>query len=653
MSSAAPKISTADAAAAGAGLARGLGVGVVETMLVGPALGLPPSERMTVPGLLMDVAARRSGEVALRSKELGVWREHTWDRVVERIRDLALGFHELGVRKGDRVAIMGDPSPQWLLADFAAQCIGAISYGLYPTSAPDEAAFVLEHGGARVLVAEDQEHVDKVLPLVDRLPGLKKIAVMDASNMFGYDHPLLTRLDDIVAKGASITDGAERFAALWRAVSSDDPATIVYTSGTSANPKGALYSHRALVTQGHQFFEFSELSHARGVRSVVHLPMNHLYERMNTPMGMLVKGIVPHFGDEVERFTQSLYEVAPQHHASVPRYWSKLASRVIVGVESSSSVKRIAYASAMRIGRAYRQRRWAGRSAPMLGLAYGLAKIAVFDRMLKKIGLSRVEIALSAGAPLPADVQALWQIWGVNLKNVLGQTEGGILAAQFDSFPKPGGVGKPYPLAEIELGADGEIIARSPGSFAGYWQDAAATAEALRPDGIRTGDVGEIVDGELVLIDRKKDIIITAGGKNISPSRIETMLKASAYVSEASVIGDGRKYLTALIEIDVGTVSEWARSNNVLYTSYAALAAHPDVNRLLAGEIARANAQLGRVEQLKTFRIIDRELDPEMEGEAITATRKIKRGQLEKHFGHLINAMYAEDESERIARQLN
>lgn len=621
--------------------------------LVGPDLRFDDIP-MTIPGLLLKVAASRAGRVALRVKRLGVYQEISWTELLDRIFLVGRGLLALGIQRGDRVAIIGDPRPEWLLADFAAQCLGAISYGLYPTCSQHEAEFVLRHGEAAVLVAEDQEHVDKVLPLLERLPNLRKIVVIDDSNMFAYDHPALMSLDKLIALGESAAISKDEFMRQCQVVQPDDPATIVYTSGTSANPKGAVYSHRALVTQGHQFFSFPELDLAEAVRSVVHLPLNHLYERMNTPLGMLVKGVVPHFGDEAERFLETLYEVAPQHHASVPRYWSKLASRVIVGIENSSTLKRLSYDAAMKVGRAYLRRRWNGERPFGLGILYMLSRLLVFSRMLKKLGLHRVRIALSAGAPLPTEVQTLWQIWGVNLKNLYGQTEAGVITAQFDSFPQPGSVGRPYPLAQVLLAEDGEIIAKSAGAFSGYWRDEISTADVLQADGIRTGDVG-IVDnrGELWIVDRKKDIIITAGGKNVSPSRIETALKSSPFISEASVIGEGRKYLTALIEIDIGTVSEWARANDVVYTSYRSLATHPSVYGLIGTEVARVNRELGRVEQIKAFRIIDRELDPEMEGEAVTPTRKIKRALLERHFRHLIDEMYSDEEERRIAKQLS
>ena len=617
----------------------------------GPKLELPREELMTIPGMLLDVASRRGSGIALRTSALGIYQEMTWTGLVDRVASIGLGLHALGVRSGHRVAIVGDPLADWLLCDFAAQCIGGVSFGLYPTSSPNEFEFTLRHGGASVLIVEDQEHVDKVLPLVERLPDLKKIVVIDASNMFGYDHPVLMSLDELVELGQQ--GDRALFRQLCLAVQPDDPATIVYTSGTSSNPKGALYRHRALVAQGHQFFAFPELEGANGARSVVHLPLNHLYERMNTPLGMLMKSIVPHFGEEPERFLDAFAEVAPEHLASVPRYWSKIASRVIVGIESATPLKRGAYRAAMKVGREYRKRRWSGQRAGLYRPLYGAARLLVFDRMLKKIGLHRVRIALSAGAPLPPEVQALWQVWGVNLKNLYGQTEGGVVTAQLESFPPPGSVGKPYPGVTIRIAPDQEITVDTPGAFAGYWQDEATTSETLTGSLIKTGDVGEFDErGDLRIVDRKKDIVITAGGKNVSPSRIETALKSSPYVSEASVVGEGRKYLTALVEIDFESVSEWARANAVSYTTYESLVTNPQVYGLISQEVEKGNGLLGRVEQVKSFRILDRELDPEMEGEAVTATRKIKRSLLHKHFVHLIDQMYSDDEDARISRQM-
>jgi long-chain acyl-CoA synthetase len=618
----------------------------------GPDVPLPPDDLLTMPGRLRHMARNRADEVMLRVKRLGIYQEITWRAGIEIIARIAVNLHAQGVYKGDRVAIVGDPVPEWVFTDIAAQCIGAISYGIYPTSSREEIAFILEHGGASVVTVEDQEHVDKVLAVIDRVASLKRIYIIDDSTVFGYDHPALFRFDDLMGR----RDADAILKEFWRLtaeVQPDDPATIVYTSGTSTHPKGAVYTHRALTMQGLVFFAFPELMDRLPARSVVHLPLNHLYERMNTQLGMLMGAVVPHFGEDAGRFTQTLYDVSPQYVASVPRYWSKLASTIIVGIENSSRLKRLAFETAMKFGRVYRSNGWAGQGALASGIAYWFARVFVFNRMLKKLGLNRTLMALSAGAPLPSEVQALWQIWGVNLKNMYGQTEAGVVTAQFNSFPEPGTVGRPYPLTAVSLGADGEIISQTPGCFAAYWKDADASAAMIKPEGIRTGDVGSFdEDGTLRIVDRKKDIIITAGGKNISPSLIETALKSSPYISEVSVIGEGRKYLTALVELDVGTVSEWARANSILYTSYTSLAKHPQIASLIEQEIARGNQQLGRVEQIKAFRILDRELDPEVEGEAITPTRKIKRSQLQKHFGHLIDQMYGDDETQRINKQL-
>jgi long-chain acyl-CoA synthetase len=617
----------------------------------GPDVAIPPDNLLTVPAQFLDMAARHGDAVALRVKRLGIYQDVKWTDALTIVARIAVGFSDLGVKKGDRIAIIGDPVPEWVFADIAAQCIGAVSYGIYPTSSREEIEYVLQHGGASVVVAEDQEHVDKVLSIIDSVPSVGRLFVIDDSTMFGYDHPSLRPFSDLSSSQAGGT--IERFRALAASVLPDDPATIVYTSGTSSHPKGAVYTHRGLVMQGLVFFAFPELEGLTGIRSVVHLPLNHLYERMNTQLGMVMRGIVPHFGEDSGRFAQTLYDVSPQYMASVPRYWSKLASLILVGIENSSVLKRLSFEAAMKVGRSYRRERWGGRR-PLLGeLAYGIARLAVFNRMLKKLGLNRVVVALSAGAPLPAEVQALWQVWGVNLKNLYGQTEAGVVTAQFGNFPQPGTVGRPYPLTTVSIAEDGEIISQAPGSFAAYWKDDDATRAMLRPSGIHTGDVGEFdANGVLRIVDRKKDIIITAGGKNVSPSLIETVLKSSPYISEVSVIGESRKYLTALIELDVGTVSEWARAHGVIYTSYTSLATNAEVFGLIEREIGRGNEQLGRVEQIKTFRILDRELDPEVEGEAITPTRKIKRSQLQKHFGHLIDQMYSDDEAQRISSQL-
>jgi long-chain acyl-CoA synthetase len=326
---------------------------------------------------------------------------------------------------------------------------------------------------------------------------------------------------------------------------------------------------------------------------------------------------------------------------------------LLVGIDASSAVKRAAYGVAMRVARAWLARRWRGDVPLPLAAAYALTRALVFRWLLDKIGYAHTRLVISSGAPLPPAVAALWQAWGVNLLELYGQTETGVVTAQQGHCPRPGDVGVAAPRMEVRLGEAGEILVRSPHLFAGYWGDDDATRAAFRGDWLVTGDVGEWTSGgALRLIDRQKDFVVTAGGKNVSPAQIENALRASPYVSEAVIFGEGRKYLVALLELDGETLAEWARSHDVLHTGYASLVSHPDVVRLIEGEVARANGELARVEQVKAFRILPRELDPEQEGEPVTATRKVKRRLMFDRYRALVDGMYSSDEERRIAAEV-
>jgi long-chain acyl-CoA synthetase len=300
-------------------------------------------------------------------------------------------------------------------------------------------------------------------------------------------------------------------------------------------------------------------------------------------------------------------------------------------------------------------RRWQRGTSVAPALLPALARALVFRWLLEKVGLARVELLLSSGAPLPPPVAALWQAWGVNLSECYGQTEtgGALISGQLSPFPRPGDVGIAAPTMEVRLGADGEVLVRAPELFAGYWRDPEATRALYRDGWMLTGDVGEwTTHRALRLVDRKKDILITAGGKNVSPSQIESRLRASPYISEAAVFGEGRKYLVALVEVDQDTVGEWARERGVVHAGYASLVGRPEVRRLIEREIERANADLARIEQVKAFRILPRELDPEQEGDPITPTRKVKRRVMLERFGGLVESMYATDEERRILAEV-
>jgi long-chain acyl-CoA synthetase len=388
-------------------------------------------------------------------------------------------------------------------------------------------------------------------------------------------------------------------------------------------------------------------------RIVSHLPLAHLVERSMSMCLMLIADVVPHIGEDTENLRQTLIEVEPTFFHAVPRIWEKFASQILVNIDRSTLLKRLAYKAAMSVGDRYARYRRQRRPSPLwLAIAYGLARGLVFKPMLMKIGMHKLSAALTAGAPIPPPIQSLWHVWGVNLRNLYGITEHTLVLCQNERFPEPGDVGVPLYPKEVQLAPDGEILVRGPGMFAGYWKNEAATNEVVRDGWFSTGDVAELTEnGRFRIVDRKKDIMVTAGGKNIAPSEIENLLKASPFISEAILFADGRKFPSILIEIDFDTVSDWARNNGIVYTGFTSLARHRRVVELISREIDKVNSQLARVEQVKRFRIIPKELDPE-EGDT-TPTRKVKRRHMYALFKDLVEDMYREDQEIRIEEQVS
>jgi len=447
-------------------------------------------------------------------------------------------------------------------------------------------------------------------------------------------------------------DALDRFA---RTLSPDAPATIIYTSGTTGHPKGAVYRHGPHLAACANIIEHYPILARREHRAVAMLPLCHAMGRNLAITMPLIADIVPHYPESVDTFADALYEIQPTFVFTVPRYLQKFAAHLLVGLDQSSWIKRAAYRAAMTVGRRALDRRWTRGNGRAVSLPAALARALVFRWLLDKVGFARVELVISSGAPLPAAVAALWQAWGVNLCEAYGQTEtgGALVSGQRGPYPPPGDVGDVAPNMAVTLDGDGEILVTAPEFFGGYWRDPDATQALYREGKLATGDVGEWTGGRaLKLVDRKKDILITAGGKNVSPSHVENRLRASPYISEAAVFGEGRKYLVALVEADAETIAEWARERGVVHTGYASLVAHPDVVGLIETEVRRANDELTRVEQVKAFRLLPRELDPELEGEPVTPTRKVKRRVMAERYGPLVESMYAGDEERRIAAEM-
>lgn len=607
----------------------------------------------TIPQLFRDRAAERPGLVAFRYKDMGLYREVTWARYRDEVEAFAHGLIALGVEPGDRIAIMGDPCFEYFIADMAGLVVGAITYGIYTTCSSNEVRHQIENAGARIFIAENQEYVDKVLELKDLSTDLHHIIVADMRAMFQYHDKRIVSFKDTQDAGREL---ARREPGLTdnrvSGIKPEDIAVFVYTSGTTGPPKAAMITHRDLMlgmvnTYLQGFPELEQGEH----RTITHLPLAHLVERSMSLCLMLIADVIPHISEEVENLRETLTEVEPTFFHAVPRVWEKIASQILVNIDRSTWLKRTAYRAAMVVGRRHVDALWKRcKPSPVLAFLFTLSRLLVFRPMLMKVGMHQLQAALTAGAPIPTSIQGIWQTWGVNLRNVYGITEHTLVLCQCEPFQEPGDAGVALFPKEVKLGTDGEILVRGPGMFSGYWKNEAATQDAIKDGWFRTGDVAQRMEnGHFRIIDRKKDIMVTAGGKNIAPSEVENLLKSSSYISEAVLFADGRKYPSVLIEIDFDTVADWARQNGVVYTSFTTLSEHPQVIKLIATEIESINEQLARVEQIKKFRIIPKELDPE-EGDT-TPTRKVKRRHIYDMFKETVEDMYRDNTESRTLKE--
>jgi long-chain acyl-CoA synthetase len=578
----------------------------------------------------------------MRHKDLGIWHDTLWSEYLERVREVALGLRALGVRKGDHVAIIGENQPEWLYSAMGAMSVGATFVGIYSTNPITECKYVVGHSGAAVYICEDEEQLDKALAFRQETPALRKMIVWDMEGLRDFHDPMVMSFNDLLTLGRK---EGERDPALFdRLVAEgrgEDIAGIIYTSGTTGPPKGAMLAHEGYLWVGEKATAVSKGT--RDDETISFLPLNHVYEQIYDLMVHLTIGHIINFTENTDTVMADMRDVSPTLFHAVPRIWEKYYSGIVLKMDDATWFKRKAYKTALRIGGRYNDAKLAGRSpSPLLSLAYQMAYFAVFRKLKERLGFDRVKIGFSGAAPISHNILKYFQSIGIPIREGYGMTETtGITHMSDEKHFKLGTVGRPLPETEVRIAEDGEILVRHKGIFKGYYRDEETTREALHGGWMHTGDVGEIDDeGFLRITDRKKDLIITAGGKNIAPQYIENILKFSPYINDAVVIGDNRKFVSAIIVIDEENVVKYAQDHKVQFTTFASLTRTEEVVRLIQEEVNQVNAQLARVENIRQFRILDKKLYTE-DGE-VTPTMKVKRKFINAHYCDLIESMYCD-----------
>jgi long-chain acyl-CoA synthetase len=596
----------------------------------------------TIPAMFWNAVALRGDQVWMRQKKLGIWKSWSWRQTGEAVREIAAGLQALGLERGHTASILANTVVEWVLADVAVLSCGAVSNGIYPTDAASQVHYLCEDSATRVLFVEDDEQLDKALEVREQLPLLRKIVVFDMKGLRDLDDPGVMSLDALRTLGrqrlAQHPDCVEQSSA---ACQPEDLAILVYTSGTTGKPKGAMHSHRGLVytTRG---FNTLVAQDERDER-MCFLPLCHIAERMGGEYFALYTGSKLNFVENPETIPENVREIAPTVFTAVPRVWEKFYSGVMIALKESSTLQRAAYAWSIGVGMRIAEKVMAGEAVGTgLKLRFTLARWLALNNARKLIGIHRARFCITGAAPISPDLIKWYMALGVPMLEVWGMTETcgastGVPATRM----KPGSIGPAAAFNEVRLDpATGEILVRGPNVFMGYLNLPEKTAETIDKDGwLHTGDVGVVDDeGFFRITDRMKDIIITAGGKNITPSELENELKFSPYVTDAVVIGDKRAYLTVIIMIDQDNVEKFAQDADIPFSNYASLTRAPEVQELIQKEIDRVNQKFARVEQIKKFFLLDTQLTAE--DEELTPTMKLKRKLVEKKYAAQIEAMY-------------
>jgi long-chain acyl-CoA synthetase len=605
----------------------------------------------TVAAMVREWAERSPDKVVMREKEFGIWQEITWAEFWETVLDAAHGLLALGLEQGDRVSIHSEDRPEWIILDMATVAIRGITVGLYPTNPAAEVEYLLNDSGARIHLVEDQEQADKVMEVIDHLANLEKIIHVEPRGFRPWrGDGRFIFWDDFIELGRAHREtnpgAVERIMA---EATADDVMTLVYTSGTTGPPKGAMLTN-ANVTYclDHLVNDSKRLGSEEPIGPddilLTYLPLCHVAERIFSTWTMAGNGPTLNFAESIETVQQNLREIQPTIFFSVPRIWEKIHAGVLIRLNDATLVKRLmgkpSMAAARYIGKVRVQH--GGEFTPLSKVLYWIFNILYFRSLKERIGLRRCRYAASGAAAIAPEVLEFFMGLGLPVYELYGMTENTAVATtNYPGRAKVGTVGEPIVDGTLRIDPEtGEIQTKHDGVFVGYWKQPEKTKETFTEDGwLRTGDVGELVDGtHIKIVDRMKDIIVTSGGKNVSPSEIENSLKVSPFIKEAMVIGDGRKYLTALLAIELDTVGDWATRRGIPYTTYRDLSEKQQVIELMQKVVDETNKKFARVENIRKFRMIPKELDHE-DGE-LTATQKLKRAAMSDMFGELIEDMY-------------
>jgi len=584
----------------------------------------------------------RGPQVILRQKDLGIWRAMTWSQLGAAAREVGLGLVALGFEPGEVASIQSNTNREWLFADLGILGAGGVSNGIYPTDAAAQAEYLLADSSSVVVFVEDEEQLDKILEVRERLPKLRKIIVFDMEGLRDFDDKQVMSLEALCALGA---DYDEKHEGVWdkRLASrqAEDLAILVYTSGTTGRPKGAMISHRNILAtlDGYQ----DSFPQGPEDERMAFLPLCHIAERLGGQYHSLHSGSVLNFVENPETVPENVREIAPTVFTAVPRVWEKFYSGVQIRLKEAGRLQQWAYGIAIGIGYKVAALKEARKPVPAgLALAFWLARVLVLNNVRKVIGVHRTKVCVTGAAPISPDLIRWYMALGVEMYEVWGQTEScGAITSNPAGKVKPGSIGPQMMHAEVKVAPDGELLARGPSVFMGYLNQPEKTAETLKDGWLHTGDVGKVdEEGYFYITDRMKDIIITAGGKNITPSEFENQLKFSPYITDAVVIGDKRPYLVALVMVDHENVENFAQEHAIPFTNYMSLCRRPEITALIQGEIDKVNKAFARVEQVKKFRLLETKLTAE--DEELTPTMKLKRKLVNEKYKGLIEAMYSE-----------